>query len=85
MEDVSGVKHVSCVGVFVGASLLIFNYIFCLSEFEFGGILFGKDVCDAVVAANCLVRARKTVDKAKEVLLLWVELGAVDAFLVLFL
>ncbi|RHN39661.1 hypothetical protein MtrunA17_Chr8g0346241 [Medicago truncatula] len=46
------------------------------------GRFFGKKVCDAIVDSKCLVRKRKTVKKAQEVLLLWVELGAVDAFLV---
>ncbi|AET01983.2 microtubule organization protein [Medicago truncatula] len=45
------------------------------------GRFFGKKVCDAIVDSKCLVRKRKTVKKAQEVLLLWVELGAVDAFL----
>lgn len=84
MEDVSGIRHISSVGVVFRIPHLIFNCIFCLSEFEFGDRLFGKEVCDAIMAAKCLVRTRKTVDKAKEVLFLWVELGAVDAFLVLF-
>jgi len=83
MEDVFGVRHVSGVGVVLHYSYLIFNCIFCLSEFEFGGRLFGKEVCDAIVAKR-LVGKRKTDNKAKEVLFLWVELGAVDAFMVIF-
>jgi len=72
-------------GVFVlHNSYFIFNYIFCLSEFEFGSRFFGKIVCDAIGDSKCLVRKRKTVKNAQEVLLLWVELGVVDAFLVLF-
>jgi hypothetical protein len=51
-------------------------------NFEFRG-RFGKEVCDAVVA-KCLTGRPKTVEKAQAVFLLWVELEAVDAFLVLF-
>jgi hypothetical protein len=52
-------------------------------EFDLRGKLFGKEVCDAVVA-KCLTGRRKTVEKAHAVFLLFVELEAVDAFLVLF-
>lgn len=42
---------------------------------------YGKEVCDAI-AAKCLTGRPKTVQKAQEAFLLWVELEAVDAFLV---
>ncbi|KAF3515187.1 hypothetical protein F2Q69_00001700 [Brassica cretica] len=41
---------------------------------------YGKEVCDAI-AAKCLTGRPKTVQKAQEAFLLWVELEAVDAFL----
>lgn len=44
---------------------------------------FAKEVCDAVVA-KCLTGRPKTVEKAQAVFLLWVELEAVEAFLVFF-
>ena len=53
-----------------------------LYEFKFGS-RYGKEVCDAVVA-KCLTGRPKTVEKAQAVFLLWIELEAVDAFLVLF-
>ena len=42
---------------------------------------FAKEVCDAIVA-KCLTGRPKTVEKAQMVFMLWVELEAVDAFLV---
>lgn len=44
---------------------------------------FGKEVCDAIVA-KCLTGRPKTVEKAQASFMLWIELEAVDAFLVLF-
>ncbi|KAJ8426688.1 hypothetical protein Cgig2_018779 [Carnegiea gigantea] len=41
---------------------------------------YAKEVCEAVVA-KCLIRRPKTVEKAQMVLLLWVELEAIEAFL----
>ncbi|KAK1368569.1 MICROTUBULE ORGANIZATION family protein [Heracleum sosnowskyi] len=41
---------------------------------------YAKEVCDAIVA-KCLTRRPKTVEKAQEIFILWVELEAVDAFL----
>ena len=43
---------------------------------------YGKEVCDAVVA-KCLTGRPKTVEKAQAIFMLWVELEAVEAFLVL--
>ena len=42
---------------------------------------FGKEVCDAI-AAKCLTGRTKTLDKSLEAFLLWVELEAVEAFMV---
>ena len=42
---------------------------------------YAKEVCDAIVA-KCLTGRPKTVEKAQMVFMLWVELEAVDAFLV---
>lgn len=42
---------------------------------------YAKEVCDAVVA-KCLTGRPKTVEKAQMVFLLWIELEAVEAFLV---
>lgn len=42
---------------------------------------YGKEVCDAIVA-KCLTGRPKTVEKAQAAFMLWVELEAVDAFLV---
>lgn len=42
---------------------------------------YGKEVCDAIVA-KCLTGRSKTVEKAQQAFMLWVELEAVDAFLV---
>lgn len=42
---------------------------------------YAKEICDAVVA-KCLTGRPKTVEKAQAVFLLWVELEAVEAFLV---
>lgn len=42
---------------------------------------YAKEVCDAIVA-KCLTGRPKTVEKAQAVFMLWVELEAVDAFLV---
>ena len=44
---------------------------------------YAKEVCDAVVA-KCLTGRPKTVEKAQMVFMLWVELEAVDVFLVCF-
>ncbi|GJW55340.1 hypothetical protein Tco_0099425, partial [Tanacetum coccineum] len=41
---------------------------------------YAKEVCDAVVA-KCLTGRPKTVEKAQMVFMLWVELEAVDVFL----
>ncbi|CDY26718.1 BnaA06g13040D [Brassica napus] len=41
---------------------------------------YAKEVCDAI-AAKCLTGRPKTVQKAQDALLLWVELEAVDVFL----
>ncbi|CAH2059231.1 unnamed protein product [Thlaspi arvense] len=41
---------------------------------------YGKEVCDAI-AAKCLTGRPKTVQKAQDAFLLWVELEAVDVFL----
>ncbi|VVB02220.1 unnamed protein product [Arabis nemorensis] len=41
---------------------------------------YAKEVCDAI-AAKCLTGRPKTVQKAQEAFLLWVELEAVDVFL----
>lgn len=41
---------------------------------------YAKEVCDAIVA-KCLTGSPKTVEKAQEIFMLWVELEAVDAFL----
>lgn len=43
---------------------------------------YAKEVCDAIVA-KCLTGRPKTVEKAQMSFLLWVELEAVEAFLVL--
>ena len=40
-----------------------------------------KEVCDAIVA-KCLTGRPKTVEKAQAAFMLWVELEAVEAFLV---
>lgn len=45
---------------------------------------YAKEVCDAVVA-KCLTGRPKTVEKSQAVFMLWVELEAVDVFLVHFL
>lgn len=42
---------------------------------------YAKEVCDAI-AAKCLTGRPKTVEKAQAVFMLWVELEAVDVFLV---
>lgn len=42
---------------------------------------YAKEVCDAIVA-KCLTGRPKTVEKAQMIFMLWVELEAVDAFLV---
>ena len=42
---------------------------------------YGKEVCDAI-AAKCLTGRPKTVEKAVTAFMLWVELEAVDGFLV---
>lgn len=42
---------------------------------------YAKEVCDAVVV-KCLTGRPKTVEKAQMVFLLWIELEAVEAFLV---
>lgn len=42
---------------------------------------YAKEVCDAIVA-KCLTGRPKTVEKAQMVFLLWVELEAVESFLV---
>lgn len=42
---------------------------------------YAKEVCDAIVA-KCLTGRPKTVEKAQMVFLLWIELEAVEAFLV---
>lgn len=42
---------------------------------------YAKEVCDAVVA-KCLTGRPKTVEKAQAIFMLWVELEAVEAFLV---
>ncbi|KAI7736259.1 hypothetical protein M8C21_022709 [Ambrosia artemisiifolia] len=44
---------------------------------------YAKEVCDAIVA-KCLTGRPKTVEKAQIVFMLWVELEAVDVFLVCF-
>lgn len=44
---------------------------------------YAKEVCDAIVA-KCMTGRPKTVEKAQAVFMLWVELEAVDAFLVCF-
>ena len=44
---------------------------------------YAKEVCDAVVA-KCLTGRPKTVEKSQAVFMLWVELEAVDVFLVHF-
>uniref|UniRef100_A0A7N0ZV85 Protein MOR1 n=1 Tax=Kalanchoe fedtschenkoi TaxID=63787 RepID=A0A7N0ZV85_KALFE len=41
---------------------------------------YAKEVCDAIVA-KCLTGRPKTVEKAQQAFILWVELEAVDAFL----
>lgn len=72
---------VICLHVFVLKKLpFVFKFKF---EFEFRS-RYGKEVCDAVVA-KCLTGRPKTVEKAQAVFLLWVELEAVDAFLVPFI
>ena len=45
------------------------------------GHRFGKEVCDAI-AAKCLTGRTRTLDKSLEAFLLWVELEAVEAFMV---
>ncbi|XP_062089473.1 protein MOR1-like [Humulus lupulus] len=42
--------------------------------------LYGKEVCDAVVA-KCLTGRPKTVEKAQVIFMLWIELEAVEPFL----
>lgn len=42
---------------------------------------YAKEVCDAIVA-KCLTGRPKTVEKSQTVFMLWVELEAVEAFLV---
>ena len=42
---------------------------------------YAKEVCDAIVA-KCLTGRPKTVEKAQAAFMLWVELEAVDVFLV---
>lgn len=44
---------------------------------------YAKEVCDAIVA-KCLTGRPKTVEKSQAVFMLWVELEAVDVFLVHF-
>ncbi|CAM8905774.1 unnamed protein product [Rhodiola kirilowii] len=41
---------------------------------------YAKEVCDAIVA-KCLTGRPKTVEKAQQAFMLWIELEAVDAFL----
>jgi len=77
------VGFVICLHVFVSKNLaFLFKFEFEF-EFEFRS-RYGKEVCDAVVA-KCLTGRPKTVEKAQAVFLLWVELEAMDAFLVPFL
>ena len=45
------------------------------------GCRYAKEVCDAIVA-KCLTGRPKTVEKAQAAFMLWVELEAVDVFLV---
>lgn len=45
---------------------------------------YAKEVCDAIVG-KCMTGRPKTVEKAQAVFMLWVELEAVDVFLVRFL
>lgn len=52
-----------------------------LSYLLFCGCRYAKEVCDAIVA-KCLTGRPKTVEKAQSVFMLWVELEAVEAFLV---
>lgn len=42
---------------------------------------YAKEVCDAIVA-KCLTGRPKTVEKAQAAFMLWVELEAVEPFLV---
>lgn len=42
---------------------------------------YGKEVCDAIIT-KCLTGRPKTVEKAQAIFMLWVELEAVEAFLV---
>lgn len=42
---------------------------------------YAKEVCEAIVA-KCLTGRPKTVEKAQAAFMLWVELEAVEAFLV---
>lgn len=47
------------------------------------GLRYAKEVCDAIVA-KCLTGRPKTVEKAQMAFMLWLELEAVEAFLVCF-
>lgn len=63
---------------------VIFEKVYWLIELGASIALsrYAKEVCDAIVA-KCLTGRPKTVEKAQAAFLLWVELEAVEVFLVL--
>jgi len=74
------------VGRWLCFFLVEFRFLILLSCLIFVNVLlkllrYAKEVLDAIVA-KCLTGRPKTVEKAQTVLLLWVELEAVEAFLV---
>lgn len=46
-------------------------------------VRYAKEVCDAIVA-KCLTGRPKTVEKSQTAFMLWVELEAIEQFLVFF-
>jgi len=56
--------------------------LFVDSDYLTHAFRYAKEVCDAIVA-KCLTGRPKTVEKAQAAFMLWVELEAVEVFLVL--
>ena len=61
-------------------SLLHFTVLMC-NVWCFVVNRYGKEVCDAVVE-NCLTGRPKMVEMARAIFMLWIELEAVEPFLV---
>lgn len=62
-------------------NLILFNVLFIYLFLVLLWFRYAKEVCDAIVA-KCLTGRPKTVEKAQIAFMLWVELEAVEAFLV---